>query len=67
MKSIFIIFQELSLKQIKEVESLALILFQVFFFIILHVDKIAEENSPLFLKWDNLILESKTFDFKIKF
>ena len=44
-----------------------LILFQIFFFITLHAGKIAKKLVPPIFKWDDLILESKSFDLKIKF
>ena len=47
--------------------EILLILFQIFFFITLQVGRSVEETCPLFLKWDNLILEPKNFDFNIKF
>ena len=46
--------------------EIVLILFQIFFFSTLHVSRIAEETCPLCLRLDNLILESKDFDFNIK-
>ena len=46
--------------------EIVLILFQIFFFSTLHVGRIAEETCPLCLRLDNLILESKDFDFNIK-